>query len=268
MTQLVKIEPDRRDEILMDAADRQLPVVLSRRLDQNWSTYKAAVLEADSSGEFIVLGQPVVAPGQAPPEFVPGERLGLSFRRGHKKCLSSVEVLGIVTHEIAPGEKIQAIQVSWPDKLEELQRRLYFRASVPTGRRIEARMWEASVMDRCSGKLEDVPHHSGRLEDISVGGCRVIVDAAHDPKLTEGDTVIIQFQPDPRTPCVRLEAMYRHVDEDYQGKRALGFQFVGLEMCSEGREMLQALSRVVSTFLRIEQRRSKKSLPRNNPRRK
>jgi len=267
MTQLLNVADERRDEILTDAADRLAPVTLSHRLDRGWATYKSRLLQADSAGCFLIIEQPLHIPGQSPPELVPGEALGLSFRRGHKKCMCSVKINRLLAFEWE-GERVPAIEICWPEKLQEMQRRVYFRASVPKGRRIEVKLWDGGVMDRDKAVIREMPHHSGLLQDISAGGCSVQVEAARDPQLEVGDTVGIQFQPDPRTQPLLLDAVFRHLEDSNQGKLCLGFQFVGLEVAPEGRTMLQALSRVVSTFLRIEIRRKNRRLQKHPRRRK
>ncbi len=290
MTQLLDVHEQRRDQILTEAADRQLQAVISHRLDSGWTTYKSRILQADSAGGFLILEHPRPAPGQIPPELAPGEKIGLAFRRGHKKCLCSVEIARLATFELPDGQSTAAVQIPWPDKLQEIQRRVYYRAAVPSGRRIEVRMWDGGIVDRDPAELQNAPHHTGLLQDISGGGCRVEIDAVRDPQLRAGDTVGIQFQPDPRSEPLRIDAVFRHVEQDpapspqgahsagrappcgigaaSRSKRSLGFQFVGLEMSTQGRGTLQALSRVVSTFLRIEARRKRNRLQKGRQRRK
>lgn len=268
MTQLLEVQDQRRDEILTDAADRQVQVVLSHRLDSGWTTYKSRILQADSGGSYLIIEHPQPAPGQVPPELAPSEKIGLAFRRGHKKCLCSVEIDRLTTFALPDGLAVPAVQVPWPEKLQEIQRRVYFRADVPPGRRIEVCMWDGGIDDRDAAELQNVPHHAGLLQDVSGGGCRVVIDATRDPQLCAGDTVGISFQPDPRSEPLCLDAMFRHTEDIGRGKLTLGFQFVGLEMTARGRATLQHLSRVVSTFLRIEARRKNKRFTKNNNRRK
>ena len=59
MTQLIDVEAERRDQMLMDAADRNTQVVLSYRPDGVWMTYKSHMLQADSAGRFLILSQPL-----------------------------------------------------------------------------------------------------------------------------------------------------------------------------------------------------------------
>ncbi len=267
MTQLLNVEDAKRDEVLMECADRRCPVVLSHRLDSGWATYKSRILAVDSAGKYLILEQPMPETGQAPPELAIGEKIGVSFRRGHKKCMCCVEVAKIIQFDLEDGVVVPAFEVPWPEKLQEMQRRMYFRAAVPAGRRIEVCLWEGGAMDRAADDLKATPHHSGMLQDISAGGCRVLVDAVRDPCLQEGDTVGLQFQPDPRSEPLLLDAMFRHSEPMSSSRISLGFQFVGLETTLEGRRMLQALSRVVSAFLRIDIRRNNMHLNQHHNRR-
>jgi hypothetical protein len=124
------------------------------------------------------------------------------------------------------------------------------------------------VLESAGTELENLPHHTGLLQDLSAGGCRILLDASRDPQLQEGDTVRIRFQPDPRSVPLSVDAMFRHSDPMPQRRVTLGFQFVGLELTAEGRETLQAMARVVSTFLRIDNRRQQRRQVTRNPRRK
>lgn len=267
MIQLMSVDDERRDDVLVEAAERRVQIVLSHRLDNVWTTHKSRVLQADAANRCLVIEQPGVAPGQAPPELAPGERIGLTFRRGHKKCMCSVAVVRLGTFELTDAQTVPAVYADWPENLQEIQRRVYYRAAVPAGRRIEASMWDGGLVERKTADLQHVPHHTGLLQDVSAGGCRVLVEGSRNPQFEAGDTVGIQFQPDPRSAPLLLEAMFRHLEELPHGKLSLGFQFMGLEMTPEGRALLQMLSRVVSIFLRIEMRRKNDHLQKNRRRR-
>jgi c-di-GMP-binding flagellar brake protein YcgR len=224
------------------------------------------VLQADLANHLLILEQPMHEPDQVPPELAPGEQVGVTFRRGHKKCMCSVTIQRMLDYMLPDGASVRAMEIPWPDQLQQMQRRLYYRAVVPMGRRIEVSLWEGDILANEPAELRQRPHHLGLLQDISAGGCRVVFDKSRDPLLHEGDTVGIQFQPDPRCEPIRIDAVFRHSEEFAQNKLSLGFQFVGLEMTAEGRHALQALSRIVSTFLRIEVRR-KSARIQKNPRR-
>lgn len=267
MSQLMDVKHQRRDEILCQAAERQVQAVISHRLDNGWTTYKSRILQADAAEGFVILQHPEPGPGQAPPELAPGEQIGVSFRRGHKKCLCSAHIELLTSFKLSDGQAVAALQIPWPEELQEIQRRVYYRAEVPAGRRIEVAVWDGGILDRNQAELRDAPHHTGLLLDISGGGCRVSFEPSRDPQLQSGDTIGIRFQPDPRSEPIFLDAVFRHVEDSTRSNLALGFQFVGLETTSQGRQMLQALSRVVSTFLRIDARRKQHRLHRNKRRR-
>ena len=267
MSQLMDVKHQRRDEILCQAAERQVQAVISHRLDNGWTTYKSRILQADAAEGFVILQHPEPGPGQAPPELAPGEQIGVSFRRGHKKCLCSAHIELLTSFKLSDGQAVAALQIPWPEELQEIQRRVYYRAEVPAGRRIEVAVWDGGILDRNQAELRDAPHHTGLLLDISGGGCRVSFEPSRDPQLQSGDTIGIRFQPDPRSEPIFLDAVFRHVEDNTRSNLALGFQFVGLETTSQGRQMLQALSRVVSTFLRIDARRKQHRLHRNKRRR-
>lgn len=267
MTQVINIENDLVGEILNEAAARHVLVVLSLRHNGQWMTHKSRMLQADSAARCLVIQHPLVNPGEAPTELVPDEKIGLSFRRGHKKCMFVTHIERLTNFELDEGQAVAALLVPFPENLQEMQRRLYHRAEVPAGRRIETMMWHGCALENDPAELSAKPHHVGVLLDISAGGCRIEMDASRNPHLEPGDSIGLQFQADPRGKPLRLDAMYRHCEDLSRGKIALGLQFVGLEMSPQGRQMLQALTRVVSTFLRIKSRREKTRLQRQRRRR-
>ncbi len=114
MTQLLDVDHSRRDELLTEAADRQVQAVISHRLDSGWTTYKSRILQADSAGGFLIIEHPQPSLGQVPPELAPGEKIGLTFRRGHKKCLCSVEIERLATFVLPDGQSVAAVQIPWP----------------------------------------------------------------------------------------------------------------------------------------------------------
>ena len=137
-----------RDEILCQAAERQVQAVISHRLDNGWTTYKSRILQADAAEGFVILQHPEPGPGQAPPELAPGEQIGVSFRRGHKKCLCSAHIELLTSFKLSDGQAVAALQIPWPEELQEIQRRVYYRAEVPAGRRIEVAVWDGGILDR------------------------------------------------------------------------------------------------------------------------
>ena len=90
MNQVLYVNAERRDQIIADAARRQTTVVLSRRDDVGWKVSKARFVGCDAPQRCLLIEPP---PGEtlAAPQI--GELMGVTFRRGHKKCLFNSVVL-------------------------------------------------------------------------------------------------------------------------------------------------------------------------------
>ncbi len=241
MSQVIFVSQCRRDEIIADAALRQTQVVLTRHDDVGWQVQKSRFLGADEQGRRLFVALPSLGGGTG--GFVPhcGELLGITFRRGHKKCLFNAKVTSI------DDDTSVGLELRWPDELQELQRRAYQRACPPPGRQIEVRFWAGE------SDWPDGSPRVGVLEDISAGGARV---RSNDPgDFAPGQSIRLSFALQSKGPELVIDAIFRHRESRTKGVCSLGFQFVGLETTQEGQAMLSRIARVVTDFQRAAGRR-------------
>jgi hypothetical protein len=236
-------ERDQQDQILLDSIRHQRPVVLTQSTPQGWRVVKAAFLcGSPESGELTarVLKEDNEA-NPTPPPF--GTRLGGTFRLGHKKCMFSGQVRAVHPH----GECDDFV-LSWPEQMQQLQRRAYERAAPPPGTVIAVRFWREG--SDTSNEARVVRH--GQLEDVSCGGIRIKVP---DPtELVIGCTYKCVFTPKPGKPAIVVDTILRHREAVEQGRASLGFQFVGLETSPERLRTLDRLARMVRHFQRVKAR--------------
>lgn len=165
MSQMLYVNSDRRDQIIAEAAQRQTPLVLTRREDAGWKVTKARFAGCDQPQQRLFIEQP--AGDDEPVAAETGELLGVAFRRGHKKCLFNAVVATCGETSDDRCGCAAPIVLCWPDGLQELQRRVYQRACPPPGRRIKVGFCRAG-RDAHSGQ-----EHLGVMEDLSAGGTRV-----------------------------------------------------------------------------------------------
>ena len=52
-----------------------------------------------------------------------GEHVGVAFRRGHKKCVFTSVVLERQEYDRNSDAPVPALTLSWPESMQELQRR-------------------------------------------------------------------------------------------------------------------------------------------------
>ncbi|MCH7813516.1 MAG: PilZ domain-containing protein [Planctomycetes bacterium] len=246
MNPTLYVSDTRRDEIIVDAARRQTPVVVTRHDGSGWRTHKSRLVGCDEQARKLYLELPQSGKGGST-DLTEGELLGIAFRRGHKKCLFNAVVRPADTDLACIPAVGKAIPVDWPDQMQELQRRVYQRAGPPPGNPIRV-CFEPRVGDRASG-----PAGEGVLDDLSAGGIRVRCAAAG--RLEVGDHFRITFALRSRGPGFTLDAVYRHCESTPDQRYSLGFQFVGLETSSQGQEALASLARTVTDFQRGALRR-------------
>jgi hypothetical protein len=239
MDRMRYVEPDRRDEIIADAARRSTPVVVTRRENQNWVSHKSHFRGAteDRSRLLIAAGDEVgLGRGEG---LLRGERVGVAFRRGHRKCMFSA-----VVEEVSPAGDWLALQ--WPEQIQELQRRAYYRSAPPRGITLPIRFWAPEPGPRTGITAPPDGAHFGTMIDLSAGGIRISSSEGGDVEI--GQTVLCHFGCKRGAPPMTLEATLRHRIPAERGAEALGFQFIGLETTPAGQKCLVRLAKIVSEF--------------------
>ncbi len=245
MTRPQAIIGRQRDEVIGDAAYRKTQIVLTRRAQDRWETYKSRLLDMASARRALVVAYPHEA-GDDASAFARGEQVGVAFRHHSRKCLFASTVVGKSSpkRNRARPHACPSLLLSWPEQIEQMQRRAYYRVPVPRESPISVRFWPGGPPPG-SPTPPDQPV-AGQLLDLSVGGMLVEVAAADDPRLCENDPVRAEFAPESHQPSIAIEACYRHTRPLDRDKRALGFQFIGLELTDNGPSLLARLARAVS----------------------
>jgi hypothetical protein len=259
MGQLVTFTAAVRDEAILEAVEKQTPAVVTVPLANRWVTVKARISKADPADGVLALANPFPEEGQPMPALTPGHCVTLSFRRGHRKCMGTCVV--VTMNEQLPDE---AIVLRWPGELLAVQRRAYFRADVPQGMVVQARLWSGGRAKRRLVAISKWPSVVGQLTDCSAGGLRLELDAANDPQYQVGDPVAVEFSPLKEVGQVCLDANFRYRLPLPSGKVALGLQFVGLESSAAGRQMLLVLGQVSAEYLRRGHCAGRTDEPRQN----
>lgn len=246
MSRAGAVATDRHEPILRWAVDRRTAVHLTSLNGEGWSVLKSNFVGFDEEQGLLLIAAPVPE-GMSRAEFRNGDSVGVSFRRGHKKCLFITTLLG--RRAGSPQEHEGEVwMMRRPDVIRELQRRAYQRATVPPDRFIGVRLWEGGLV---SPGEPSWPICSGRVADASVGGIQVDVRADQNPRLSIGDVVGVEITPAPNRPPLLVEAQYRHCSISGPGRLALGFQFVGLEHDVAGRSSIEDLADFVRDLQRM-----------------
>ncbi len=237
------ISKTQADAILADAVRDQQRLVVTHHTSQGWRLLKGRFVVGSLSAESVTAE---IAPGELPADAqapASQDAIGCTFRAGHRKCMFGAGVLSVER-----AEDTLRITFQRPRELQQLQRRAFERVPPPKGAVIAVRFWRQSE-DAVNPDQRTVRH--GQLEDISAGGMRIRVP---DPKDIELDVSYrCVFTPRQGRPAFLLDAMLRHRAAVEDGRTCLGFQFIGLETTTEGRDLLDRLARFVAHLHRARQ---------------
>ncbi len=239
--------------VLNWAAERRVPATVSIKSDQNWSVFKSHFLRHDEESGVFQISCPS-GDGEVPIETAPGQQLGISFRRGHKKCMFTTSVVMRRRENLPNLGEVETVVLRCPDRIREVQRRAYQRVTVPPETFIAIKLWEGGAP---SSHQPSWPICSGRVGNASVGGVLIDVREDQNPRLTIGDLVGVEITASPGKPPLIVEAQYRHCAITAPGRLGLGFQIVGLEHELPGRASLCELTGFVRGLKRDAGRRDR-----------
>lgn len=240
------LDADARARILEWAAGRHEAAVLSLQSNGEWVVFPSRFVSADADRGRVELAYPREDAGQAPPEITPLDPLGVSFRRGHKKCSFSTSVLERRTEP--DGEPVLVVQM--PTEMHEFQRRVFQRVAVPLSRSLHATIQPTGTQSTRPADARSDAKLVGVVKNVSASGMLVAIGAEHATVLRLGDRALLMACLSRGTEADRLEAVVRHVTVLPPNHVGFGFQFLGLEATRKGCESLQRLASLVEELRR------------------
>ncbi|MCD4824272.1 MAG: PilZ domain-containing protein [Phycisphaerae bacterium] len=187
--------------------------------------------------------------GHGPHEFVPAEKISLSFKLKHYKYLCDVRLAGITSFRFEDGPEMPVLSLCFPTHMHRLQRRNFTRVGIPPGRIVRASVWPGGRQCEPAGINDDTLVFSGTVKDISAGGFQVIVSLEQVPEWEIGHLVGVRIAFGMGEESLFANAQFRHCDPCRDGmKFSLGFQFIGLGHSEEGRDTLALLGQKIREF--------------------
>ena len=241
-------------ETIENSAIRNTPLVLSHQVNESWQNYRSRFLGLRGEELWLEYAQP--DPGRAVPKLVVGQKLGVAFKQRHHKFVFTTRIINIAEFRLTPELAVTGVQIDWPEKVFRLQRRSFYRASVPIDRPMYVDLWQGGLAQEPDAKLRDKLVYSGQVADISAGGFRIRMVPGRDPALQCGDSIGALVRCAGLVEPLRVDGQFRHADQDEFGL-LLGIQFLGLTETPEGRKTMQVINQLVSEFQRIELRRNR-----------
>lgn len=251
MAVLQELSAKQIDEVIHAAAEREIPAIITISREGSWANLHSRILAIRDS--HLLLELPAFYPGEIPHEFVPAERIGISFKLKHHKHILAARLVAqerVVTDD---GTEVPVLATVLPSRMQRLQRRAFLRVHVPANRIVRASFWLGGCSMEPAGTSPDRPVWSGQVVNLSAGGFQLSADPVSVEGLETGETVGVRlvFGTDGET--IYSDAQFRHMEIE-RGRAMLGFQFIGLTETPEGRVALQMLSAKVGEFQRIAER--------------
>ena len=253
-------------EILQTAVNKKVPAIMSYLSKGKW--HVAKVLLTELGADRFSIESTHVEKKPHPINVQMDQPVGISFKYEYGKFVFDTTVvdLGPSSDSTRLGRG-GTIILAVPDRVEVVQRRSYFRVSVPQSLKVNAVLWHRSQKDLPERQTSDMTSHihkyyQGRLADISAGGVQVVVDAGQEPTsassvepdLKKGQFVGLRFTPLPYEMPLMFNAQIRNILPTADNKSiCLGLQIVGLESSREGRQVLSRLVGVVERYYRMNQ---------------
>jgi c-di-GMP-binding flagellar brake protein YcgR len=250
MAVLQELKTPQINELLSLAVEKMTPVIITVRSDTSWAILHSRALAIED--QHLLLEMPLNDATAPPHEFVPAERLGINFKLRHHKHIFAATVAGQQQLLLA-GEKVPALAVVMPTRMQRLQRRAFLRADVPPNRIVRASFWLGGCEVEPDGGSPDLPVWSGTVTNISAGGFQLSTDQPAADGMESGDIVGVRMVFGAGDETIYADAQYRHAGFE-GGKALIGFQFIGLTETPKGRAVMQMISSKVIEFQKISER--------------
>lgn len=234
-------------EVISEAANRRVPAAMTFRDAGRWIQLQSRIIATDV--ERILLEIPTDGDG-TPYEFSPADRVGAAFKLKHHKYICMVTVAGPQTLALDDGSGIQVLAICWPNQMQRIQRRAFFRAQVPGSCLVRVSFWLGGREAEPDGTTPERPVFTGRVTNISAGGFELRTADSLPPIIEGGYLVGVRISFGPGGDGLFADARIRHiVPEDDQS--VVGLQFVGLEQTDEGRDAIRLIGTKSSEFQRL-----------------
>ncbi|MDP6544469.1 MAG: PilZ domain-containing protein [Phycisphaerae bacterium] len=194
-----------------------------------WFMFSGDML--DAGGESLWITYPQSDHGPADYEFSPGQSVGVTFRRGFQRFLFSTDITSVDKSGTA------GVQLGMPEEMQISERRVGQRVEMPALATVEASIWLGGRQVKHDEADAVVPAWSGRVLDLSEGGCYVRTDSEVSQYIEIGDTVGLQLTigRGDAPEQILIDAQFCRSDPDGDGL-TVGLQFVDIDESEQNRE--------------------------------
>jgi hypothetical protein len=241
MPTLQELNSRQTEQALSGAMEGHIPITATFNLQQSWHVLHGRLIPPD--GRFLVLELEQPATLALPTDL----RMGVSFKLKHYKHLCTATLLACQQLTRPDASMADALKLSWPGRMQRLQRRAYTRVDVPDNRIVRAACWLGSSREEPAAGSPTSPVWSGRVSNISAGGLQLVTDASASRDLDVGDDLGMRLTFGLGEQAVYVDAQVRYLELAGQ-QVVVGLQFVGLDHTAEGRETLSIISARIAEY--------------------
>lgn len=256
MGSVFTLDENQVSEILSSAITQRIPAIMSYMSRNKWHVAKVVmVARSDRELQLETMQQDQ---RQQPLNIQVGQPVGLSFKYSYAKFVFDTTIQGLKPAS-ASGQG-GAIMVAFPDKVEAIQRRSYFRVNVPEEMQVKVVIWHRTGRPQTSEEPQQ--YVCGHLMDLSAGGAQIampmadMLDDAERGRLSyrKGQFIGLRFTPLPYEMPLVINAQIRTlIPTADESSVCLGLQLVGLEASVEGRQTLARVADVVEKYHQMNQ---------------
>jgi len=257
MSEIAMLQGHESQAVLVKVVEQQSQAIMSYLSRDKW--HVAKVVMRDMAGDRLYVDGCRSSRRPHPINIRINQPVGLNFKHAYGKFVFDTTVVGL---EPSPDpDSGGTIVVAVPHEIGVVQRRSYFRVTVPSSLKVNVVLWHRK--GNFSADKHPQPHHyfEGRLVDISAGGAQIAVplqsngsSGVKPSAFHNGQFISVRFTPMPYETPLMFSAQIRNVlpTADHTNL-CLGLQIVGLEASSEGREVLSRLAGVVERYYDLNQ---------------
>jgi len=243
MKPITAVESDVRDNVLAEAAARNLPADLVLVRGENLqANLKSRFLLCEPERLLLELpthnGRPVL--------LQPGQFVEVYFKVNHDRFGFDSRAVSHCTVELNRGTSVEAVGVAPPRFLERRQRRKFYRVSVASLPTMEARLCPIDADPKRSVPI------TARLCNLSAGGVAVLTGARGAHRFVRDREYRLTFSlPDDAGELFEFYTVVCHVRDVFQSRR----QIVGLAFLpGEGTSHHGAAIERIARFVAAQQR--------------
>lgn len=240
------LSASRRDELLRRACDRSVPAELvgteAGAVQRRTTRFLRALLDAE--GVHLVVQTPLHEGRLVP--YRPGALVDVLFAVAGERYGFSSTVEGRCYHRLNDEVEVPALIVSYPDVVENRQRRAHYRVPLSATDPCTVTFCELVRTRPDAPGVGDGDLYSALVRDISTGGMAML-SLQHLPVgFGMGTLLRVSFQLPGGENHINLEAAMRNERRPVQGEgRIIGIEFLNVEKTLGGRKAADEIGRFV-----------------------